>query len=216
MSLKDEATPPGLLETAFLASIERAINQALRTDPASMERLAALSGHLVSLHLTLPPLAIYMLVVEDGIELYHASDAEADVSLHGSPVELAAQLFEWRTRGSAVGGPVRIRGNQQLLQSLLDIARDLRIDWGALFEPLLGGEMAQAVEHGGRQVLATGRDLLARLGQQLSNGLQRENGLLALRREVFEFNQDVDELRMDVDRLAMRIARLQSRDENPS
>ena len=215
MSLKEEATPPGLLETALLASVERAINQALRTDPASMERLAALSGHLLSLHVTLPPLEIYMLIVEDGIELYHASEAEADVSLRGSAVELAAQFFEWRTRPSAVGGPVRIRGNQALLQSLVDIARDLRIDWGALFEPLLGGELAQAVEHGGRQALAGARDLLSRFGRQVSSGLQRENGLLALRREVFEFNQDVDELRMDVDRVALRIARLKARHEEP-
>ena len=210
MSLKDEATPPGLIETALLASVERAINHALRTDPASMEKLAALSGHLVSLHLSLPPLVIFMLVVEDGIELYHASDAEADVSLHGSPVELAAQFFEWRTRGSVVGGPVRIRGDQALLQSLVDIARDLRIDWGALFEPMLGGELAQAMEHGGRQALAGARDLLSRLGRQISSGLQQDNGVLALRREVFEFNQDVDELRLDVDRLAQRIARLQA------
>lgn len=216
MSLKDESTPPGLFETALLASIERAVNQALRTDPASLDRLAALSGHLLSVHLTLPPLTIFMLVVEDGIELYHDSEAEADVSLQGSAIELAAQMFDWRTRASAVGGPVRIQGNQQLLQSLLDIARDLRIDWGALFEPLLGGELAQAVEHGGRQALAGARQLFSRLGEQLSQGLQKENGLLALRREVYEFNQDVDELRMDVDRLAMRIARLRETPEGDS
>ena len=35
-----------------------------------------------------------------------------------------------------------------------------------------------------------------------------ESGLLALRRDVYEFYQDVDELRGDVDRLEARVQRL--------
>ena len=209
----DMGPRPGLLKTALLATLERTINQALATDPASRRDLGELAGHLVALEIRFPPFNAYLLVVEDGIELYHASDAEADVIIEGSALDLAAQFLDWRTSASPVGGPIRISGNQDILQKLSQIARNLRIDWGALFEPLLGSELAQSVEYGARTFADGLRQALGRVGQELGQRLQQDNGMLALRREVFEFNQDVDELRMDVDRLALRIQRIRQRQQ---
>ena len=51
--------------------------------------------------------------------------------------------------------------------------------------------------------------LLRLLAQQVARRVGGgESGLLALRRDVYEFYQDVDELRGDVDRLDARIQRL--------
>lgn len=213
MSLKDQSRPPNMLETAFFAGVEKAVNAALRRDPASLRRLAEDAGQLVGVHLTLPPVSAWVLIVEDGIELYHSSDAEPDVSLRGSPMDLAAQLFQWRNAPSVIGGPVKIRGDQELLRRLTDIARDLDIDWGGLFEPIMGAELAQQVDYGARRLFDWGRDAFSRLTGQLGEYMRDESQLIALRRDLYEFNQDVDELRMDLDRLDVRVQRLKKKAE---
>ena len=55
---------PGLISTTAIASVERAINAALRTDPATAARLSRHAGRLLAVHLTLPPLRLYALIVE--------------------------------------------------------------------------------------------------------------------------------------------------------
>lgn len=211
MSLRDDARPPSFFEAAALATLERGINTALRSDPATARDLAEHSGRLVSLHFTLPPVRIFILIVEDGIELYHGSDAQPDVALQGSVVDLLAQLFEWRGAPSVIGGPVSIQGDRELLQSLIDLAKRLDIDWGAMMEPVIGSEIAQQLDLGARRLFDWARNAAARLSGQLSEFLKEESTLLALRRDVHEFYEDVDELRSDTDRLAARIDRLKQK-----
>lgn len=211
MSLRDEARPPNAFEAASIAAVERAVNAALRNDPATREHLARHIGRLVAVHFTIPPLTVYALVVEDGVELYHASEARPDIRLRGSPPELAARLFNADGDESLIGSRVRIQGDQGLLQELTAIARELDIDWGALFEPLLGPELAQQVDYGARQLFSWARQAFTRFGEQMGEYLRDESQLLALRRDVYEFNQDVDELRMDLDRLDVRVKRIRRR-----
>ena len=211
MSLLDDARPPSFFEAAALAALERAINTALRSDPATARELADHSGRLISIQFTLPPLTMFVLIVEDGVELYHKSDAEADVSLRGSAVDLLAQLFEWRAAPSIIGGPVSVSGDQALLQQLTTLAKRLDVDWGAVVVPVIGSDIAQHIDVGARRLFDWARSTVGRLGGQLSEYLREESSLLALRRDVYEFNQDVDDLRMDTDRLAARIAHLQQK-----
>ena len=76
MSLKDQSRSPGLLSTTALATVERAINTALRSDPASADRLALHAGRLLAIEVTLPPLAIYALIVQG--KLQYAPMLKAD------------------------------------------------------------------------------------------------------------------------------------------
>ncbi|HAM77365.1 MAG TPA: hypothetical protein DCQ09_17500, partial [Alcanivorax sp.] len=101
---------PGLISTTAIASVERAINAALRSDPATAARLSRHAGRLLAVHLTLPPLRLYALIVEEGVELYLRSDAEPDVSVTGNPVDLAALLLDWRRQPNVIGGALRVEG----------------------------------------------------------------------------------------------------------
>ncbi|MBF1801778.1 ubiquinone biosynthesis accessory factor UbiJ [Alloalcanivorax profundimaris] len=202
---------PGLLSTTATATAERAINAALRGDPASAARLNRHAGRLLAVRLTLPSTALYALIVEDGVELYLRSEADPDVTVTGNPVDLAALVLDWRRQPGVIGGPVRVEGNRELLQDLRELATDLRLDWGALLEPLIGGELAQQVDLGARRLFGWARDTLNRLGDQVGDYLGSEAGLLALRRDLYEFYQDVDELRGDVDRLQARVQHLKNR-----
>ena len=211
MSLRDDARPPNALEAASIAAIERAVNAALRNDPAAQRQLGEHIGRLVAVHFTIPPLTVYALIVEDGLELYQTSEAKPDIRIRGNPLELAAQLFDRRRDAGLTGSRIRIQGDQGLLQELVGVARQLDVDWGGLFEPLLGPELAQQVDYGARRLFDWARDTFSRLGDQLGEYLRDESQLLALRRDVYEFNQDVDELRMDLDRLEARVQRVRRR-----
>lgn len=208
-----ETRPPNLFEATALATLERAINTALAADPLTMELLRAHSGRLAAVHLTFPPLSIYALIVEDGIELYHGSEAEADVTVRGGPIDLAAQLFNWKTADSVVAGPVKISGDRELLQKLTAIVKQLDLNWSALVEPLLGSELAQQLEYGAKRVFSMARQAFDLFLNRAGDFLREESSLMALRRDVSEFVQDVDELRFDTDRLAARIARLKQNSE---
>jgi ubiquinone biosynthesis accessory factor UbiJ len=205
---KHEIRPPNLLEATALATLERAINSALQADPLTLEQLRIHSGRLLAVHLTFPPLSIYALIVEDGIELYHGSEAEADVTVRGGPIDLAAQLFEWKSADSLVAGPVSINGDRELLQNVTAIMKQLDLNWSALMEPLVGSELAQQLEYGARRVFSMARQAFDAFLNRAGDFLREESSLMALRRDVAEFNQDVDELRFDTDRLAARVARL--------
>ena len=148
---------PGLISTTAIASVERAINAALRSDPATAARLSRHAGRLLAVHLTLPPLRLYALIVEEGVELYLRSDAEPDVSVTGNPVDLAALLLDWRRQPNVIGGALRVEGNRELLQDVRDLAADLDLDWGALLEPVIGGEMAQQLDQGARRLFGWAR-----------------------------------------------------------
>ncbi len=208
-----ETRPPNLFEATALATLERAINSALAADPLTMALLREHSGRLAAVHLTFPPLSIYALIVEDGIELYHGSEAEADVTVRGGPIDLAAQLFNWKTADSVVAGPVKISGDRELLQKLTAIMQQLDLNWSALMEPLVGSELAQQLEYGAKRVFAMARQAFDLFLNRAGDFLREESSLMALRRDVSEFVQDVDELRFDTDRLAARIARLKQRNE---
>jgi len=206
---------PGLLSTTATATAERAINAALRGDPASAARLNRHAGRLLAVRLTLPATAFYALIVEDGVELYLRSEAQPDVTVTGNPVDLAALVMDWRRQPGVIGGAVRVEGNRELLQDLRELAANLRLDWGALLEPLIGGELAQQVDLGARRLFGWARATLDRLGEQVGDYLGSEAGLLALRRDLYEFYQDVDELRGDVDRLEARVQHLTQRSPRP-
>lgn len=214
MSLREDSRPPSLFQAAALAALERAVNAALRADPATMKALGEHSGRLLAIDLTLPPVAIYALIVEDGIELFQKSDATPDVLVRGNAVDLVAQIMEWREAPSVIGGRVAISGDQELLRRLVALGRELDVDWGALVEPVLGDELAQQVDLAGRRLFGWLREAGARFGRQLGEFLRDESELLALRRDVYEFIEDVDELRLDVDRLEARIRQLKQQQGN--
>lgn len=211
-----EQRPANLLQATLLASLEKAANRALAADPVSREALCEHAGRLLAFHPGIPLTDSYLLIVADGIELYHASEAVPDVSVTASPADLAALLLNWKRQPQLIGGRVQIDGDRELLQAIQAILANLDIDWGALLAPWLGDNLAQQIDFGGRRLLSWLKDAGGQLGGQMSGWLQQDSGLLALRHDVYEFCQDVDELRFDVDRLQARINRLNARRESQS
>src|SRR5699024_1340859 len=109
---------PNIIEASLLAALERAINTALRHDAATQHQLAQYSGRLLQFELSFPARALFVLIVEDGVELYHSSETTADVTVSGSPVDIAAQLLGWQRAEQLIGGPLRIRATKPYFKTL--------------------------------------------------------------------------------------------------
>lgn len=211
MSTSDQ--PASLIKATLLGSLEKSINAALINAPNSLEQLRDLSGRLIAIHSGFPLGDIFTLVVDDGVELFHASSAIPDVSVTGSVSDLAALVLNWTQQPQLIGGHFQIQGDRELLQQLQAIATELDVDWGALLSPYLGDNLAQQVDYGGQRLLGWLRDTRSIVGSQLKHYLANESSLLPPPYQIYEFCQDIDELRYDVDRLDARIARLKRRRE---
>lgn len=206
------SSEPNIIEATFLATVERAVNTALRHDPATLNKLANYSGRLLHFKLNFPPRELYVLIVEDGVEIYHSSEAVADVSVNGSPLDMAGQLLGWQKAEQLIGGSLKIQGDQELLQQVSAIARQLDIDWGGLFSPILGSELAQQIDYNGRRMFGWLRQTGQRLLNQGSDYLRHESQLLPSKRALTGFACDVEEIEMATERLEARIAKLQQQD----
>lgn len=205
-----DTRPPSLLATTLLSSLERAINTALQADPLTLHKLGDYCGNLVELQLTVPPLHLFVLILEDGVEIYSRSEASSNVRVSGGPVDLAGMFFNWHSASSPVAGNVQIEGDRELLQALVALGRNLNIAWGELLGPLLGRDLAQSMEYGARRLFVVAEQLLKNLQQNSAQYFQQPNPYTPAKRELFEFSQDVAELRADVDRLSARIRLLQT------
>lgn len=204
---------PNIIEAALLGTIERAINSALRQDPATQQQLADYSGRLLQFMLRFPARELFVLIVEDGVEIYHSSEAVPDVSVQGSPLDMAAQLLGVQRAEQLIGGPLSIRGDQMLLQDISTIAKNLELDWGGMLAPVLGSEIAQQIDHTGRQLFGWLRNTSARLLAQSSDYLRHETQLLPSKRALTGFACDVEELEMATERLAARVQQLAAKEE---
>lgn len=198
----------GPLQANLLIAIEKAINQALVTQPDIRSLFAAHTGRLLAFHLNRPAFSCFALLVEDGVEIYHASEAIPDISIHASITDLLALVLSGNLSTAHIRERLLIEGNRELLADLLPALDRLSIDWQSTLAPWLDRDLLQKMETG-RQHLAAWINVA---GQQLKQQLERRLGgaspLLELRRDVYELRQDITELEYDIDRLQQRLSRL--------
>lgn len=203
----------GELTVAALAAAETAFNQALRLDPESRRRLAALHGKVIAIELRGTGLTLYIIPGPDGVSMLGAYAGEPDTVLSGTPLALTRMGLGDAT-GTLFAGQVTLRGDVEAGQRFKAILDDLDPDWLEPLARLIGdipahrlNRLLHAAGDWARQAL----DTLARNGAEY---LQQEARVLATRDDVAEFVTAVDTLRDDLARLEARMARLEKRIES--
>lgn len=197
------------LKVGVLLALERAVNASIALDPATQKSLQALDGKVLHIVCTLPSHSVFVLFVDQHIELWSLFEGAADTTLSGS----ASAFFSlWRTRHKATAlaeSHVVLTGDSLLLQQLQNIAAHLDIDWEALLAERTGDVVAHQLGRAARQagVWFTGaRREAERLAREF---LQFESATVPSRHEVASFCRDVDDLQLRMDRLQAGIAVLQ-------
>lgn len=193
------------LHTAGLTGLEALINQTLKLDPASRQRLARLAGHVFLLHCTAPNIAIYLIPGAEGVSLQGVYPAEADTRLSGTASEFTKLLAADDPASALINGNLQLHGDSQALIELQKIAGDLDIDWEAPLADLFGDVIGHQLGRGLRAGFQWGWQALRNVRRQFDDYLMEESELLAPRWQVENFCNDVDQLALRTERLEARL-----------
>ena len=209
-TLRDSASAGSLMAPIF-GLLERAINDALRYDPATRQRLVAHKGRVLAIECRQPPVNAYFLFTADGVEIYDSCETTIDATIRAGAIGLLRQLAAERPDIAPAGGEVQVAGDAQLVQELVRIARDIDIDWEEPLARIVGDIAARQVGdllRGAASFLKRATTSLRRDGEDF---MRHELALFPSKQAMREFLRDIDELRLDTDRAAARVAALRAR-----
>lgn len=192
-----------------LSAIETLINQALRFDPATRQRLDALDGKCLYVETEAPRLGLMISIDSQRIGIKAESDRRPHATIEAHSAALLKLALAQQPQ--LVGGAVRVHGQVQLIEQLQGIARQLDIDWEEPLALLFGDVASHQLGQQVRGLFGFARKAARAFVMNSSEYLQEERELLPVKWEVDEFVSESQDLRADVDRLDARLQRLQQR-----
>jgi ubiquinone biosynthesis protein UbiJ len=195
-------------------ALEIALNHTLSLDPDTQQRLAALNGRSVQLHLRGPELALAVTVDDARLKV---GPPEDDDTRHGSqlkvaatPGSLLAMLFRRDDDGIAPG-KVEIAGDAELARRLEKLASKFAPDFEEAFARSFGDVLGVPLAKAMRKGLAHVRETASHLTEDTADWLRDEARVAMAPGEVEGFLDGVDALRERSERLESRVRRLMQR-----
>lgn len=202
------------LRTAAFAALEGAVNTALRLDPASRQKLAALSGRVFHLECSKPDLDIFLIPQQDGVQLAAQWEGEITAGLSGSGDDFAQLLHSSDPGATLINGNMTVIGDSKALLQLRDIAAQLDLDWEApltnIFGDIVGHQMARSLRFGHRLFTDATKSLRRQVRDYLQDDLLVNGDTLFVQRSQFEqFSTAISGVNARSEQLLARAARLQ-------
>ena len=190
-------------------ALEAALNHTLSLDPDTRQRLLALDGRSVQLHLRGAEVALAVTVDGNHVTVGPPRE-EAQLRVAATPGSLLAMLFRRDDDGIAPG-KVEIAGDAELARRLEKLvgrfAPDFEEAFARSFGDVLGVPLARAVRKG----LTHARASATHLTEDGAAWLRDETRVALAPAEVEDFLDGVDNLRERSERLEARVQRLRRR-----
>lgn len=196
------------LHTAAIAALEFSVNQALKLDPGTANKLADLEGHVFHLHCSAPEVSLYLIPGNDEVRLCGFFDGEAGTTLTGSAGEFAKLATSADPANALINGELALHGDSHALIQLQQIGKQLDIDWEAPLAQLFGDVVGHQLGRGLRKGFGFARQALGSLKRQVDEYIVEESDLLAPRWQVERFYSEVDQLSLRAERLEARLHKL--------
>ena len=199
-----------MVKTLALGSAESLINKALRFDPVTLNGLQALEGKVLRIQGRTPAFELHLIPAEDGISLFSIYDElEADSTLQGSTFDLIQLL---RKKDKALGkSPVKTHGDQALAEELLELARELEIDWEELLSDFIGDIAAHEIGRHGRRFGRWTKKVHRSMLRNTREYLHYESRTVVNEGEIQQFAEKVSQLDEDLSRFESRIQAFKAR-----
>lgn len=191
---------------ALTTAIETAVNVALKYDPASRQKIAALQD-ILAVKITVPSLCFYIQGQEEGIRVFSYCESPVSTHLTGSPIALLSLL---KQPSNLNNSGVSLTGSTLLLQQWQEILQTVDIDWEDAISQVLGDIVGPLSASGLRQSATYAKAQLQEQGRLLAEYLPEELKITPSKPEAEAFFQQIDQLKLQVDRLSARIQALQS------
>ncbi|HEY8570728.1 ubiquinone biosynthesis accessory factor UbiJ [Microbulbifer sp.] len=191
----------------FDATLESAINTALRYDPGSRARLGRLAGKVLGVNLSAPSMNLFLVIDDEDeggyIEVHSRWSGEVTTELSGSALAFL-QLLKNRDATPAKLG-VTVRGSSALLAELQSILRDLDIDWEEPLAKLIGDAPAHQLGTGMRMAANWLKGALGSAPKAGAEAVSEEWRMTPPKAQFEAFAEDVAGFTQGVDRLEARI-----------
>ncbi len=190
-------------------ALETALNHTLSLDPDTRQRLAALNGRSVQLHLRGPEIALAVTVEEARLVVGPPLE-DSQLRVAATPGSLLAMLFRRDDDGIAPG-KVEIAGDAELARRLEKLASKFAPDFEEAFARTFGDVMGVPLAKAVRKGLAHARETATHLTEDGADWLREEARIALAPGEVEGFLDGVDNLRERSERLESRVQRLARR-----
>lgn len=187
-------------------ALESALNHTLSLDPDTRQKLAALEGRRVQLHLRGPELALAVAVTDQRLTVGPPQD-DSQLRVAATPGSLLAMLFRRDDDGIAPG-KVEIAGDAELARRLEKLASQFAPDFEEAFARSFGDVLGVPLARLVRQALAHAKESAAHLAEDGADWLRDESRLALAPGEAEAFLDGVDHLRERSERLQARVQRL--------
>jgi len=193
------------LGTALSGALELAVNTALKYDPATRQKIAAMTD-ILAINIEKPALCLYFCGSSEGISVMHYCENPATTEVSGS---LSALFTLIKNPGSLAQSDVSVAGKIGVLQQWQDIFSDLDIDWEDALASILGDASPYAASAIKKTVnyAKQQQQEIHRLGQEY---LIEELRIVPSEPELEQFYSQVRDTALAVDRIGARIAQLQN------
>ena len=203
-----------MLLIAINASLEAAFNAWLQLEASThgqaLNRLQALQGKLIRLHITNPDMQFDILPTTERIRVSTNYAAEPDVTITGSALGFMRLAAAEDSGKAMLAQGVTIAGDTGLGMQFSQILREVNIDWEELASRAVGDVMAHQLGQITRQSKGWLDDTAHAMRLNTQEYLQEEARLVPAEAELKAYLDAVDDLRMDVDRLEARLKQLEA------
>ena len=203
-----------MLLIAINASLEAAFNAWLQLEASThgqaLNRLQALQGKLIRLHITNPDMQFDILPTTERIRVSTDYVAEPDVTITGSALGFMRLATAEDSGKAMLAQGVTIAGDTGLGMQFSQILREVNIDWEELASRAVGDVMAHQLGQIARQSKGWLDDTAHAMRLNTQEYLQEEVRLVPAEAELKAYLDAVDDLRMDVDRLEARLKQLEA------
>lgn len=194
----------------LLKPLELALNQAIKTDSESQDKLKQFSGRSIRIDISNLDIAVIAHFSGDKFHLQSTTDDVADLMITADSFTLLQLL---KQPDSLFSNQVRILGDVQFAKQLQDWQQQFDFDWEQQLASITGDTLAYPLAQGLRHGFSWLRDTHAGFQRSLAEYLREESRYLPDSSQTDRFMRQVDHLRADVDRLEARVKRLQATTE---
>lgn len=203
-----------MLKKYSLKALQIAINQALKLDDKTPEKIQSLQGKV--LEVIIAPLNVNFFITFNEQELLLLDEIQQhpDTIIHSNPIGLIRlSLLPSSKARSLFNDKIRISGDIELGQKVKKIVDELDIDWEGHLAQFTGDIVAHQIGSFVRRGIQFKKQFSDSLQQNITEYLQEELRIAPGRIELEDFFHDIDELSLSIERLQAQINQLKKDNE---
>ena len=191
-----------MIKQYSLTALQKAMNHALRLDPAMPEKLSNLQDKVLALVISPLNITFFMQFKDQHIYLLADYIGEPDTTIQSSPLGLIRlSLLPASKVRSLFNDEIRMTGDLALGQAVKALFDGLDIDWEGHLAHFTGDVVAHQVGSLVRRGLDFKQQFERSMKHHLSDYLHEELRAFPPQEEVHDFFNDVDALSLRVERL---------------